>query len=101
MIIGAPIRFGIIGAGVAAETHARELAQVQGAQLVSVYARSETKAAAFAAAFSIARYATQLEGFLADPLIDAVIITTPNGTHLEYAIAAAQAGKQVIVEKPL
>ena len=74
---------------------------MHGAQLVSVYARSKAKAAAFAAAFCIPRFATQLDVFLNDPQLDAVIITTPNGTHREYAIAVAQAGKQVIVEKPL
>lgn len=96
-----PIRYGIIGAGVAAETHARELAQVSGARLVSVYARHPQRVAAFAAAFSVARHTSQFDIFLSDPELDAVIITTPNGTHLDYAVAAAQAGKQVIVEKPL
>src|SRR5690606_3370184 len=41
------------------------------------------------------------EALLADPQIDAVIIVTPNGLHRDFAIAAARAGKHVIVEKPL
>lgn len=97
----APIRFGIIGAGVAAETHARELRNVTGAELTSVFARNEKKAAAFAAAFSIPGSSSDLQTFLSDPALDAVVITTPNGVHRDYAVAAAEAGKHVIVEKPL
>jgi UDP-N-acetyl-2-amino-2-deoxyglucuronate dehydrogenase len=95
------LRFGIIGAGVAAETHSRELAHVGGASLISVFARDANKAAAFAEAYSVPQYFFDLDAFLSDPCLDAVIITTPNGLHLDYAIAAAEARKHVIVEKPL
>ncbi|WP_256385419.1 MULTISPECIES: Gfo/Idh/MocA family protein [unclassified Erwinia] len=91
----------MIGAGVAAQTHARELAKVSGAKLISVLARDSEKAAAFVAAFSIPDAYTELDLFLSDRQLDAVIITTPNGTHRDYALAVAQAGKQVIIEKPL
>jgi UDP-N-acetyl-2-amino-2-deoxyglucuronate dehydrogenase len=94
-------RFGLIGAGVAAETHARELARVGGASLVAVWARNEQAAARFADAHAVPRHYADLAAFLADGEIDIVIISTPNGTHLEYAEAAARAGKHVIVEKPL
>ncbi|UCI32100.1 Gfo/Idh/MocA family protein [Mesorhizobium sp. B4-1-4] len=95
------VRFGLIGAGVASETHARELKRVAGASLEAVFARDQTKAAAFGAAFAVPRCYCDISKFLADPDIDAVIITTPNGRHLDYAIAAAEAGKHVIIEKPL
>ncbi|RFB76513.1 Gfo/Idh/MocA family protein [Methylovirgula sp. 4M-Z18] len=95
------ICFGIIGAGVAAETHARELRNVAGARLVSVFARNKEKAAAFAAAFSVPKSSDDLQEFLANAALDAVIVTTPNGVHMEYAVAAAKAGKHVVVEKPL
>lgn len=96
-----PISFGLIGAGVAAETHARELRHVRGASLRAVFARDAEKAAAFAAAFKVPKAYSSIAAFLADPEIDAVIITTPNGLHLDYAVAAARAGKHVVVEKPL
>lgn len=96
-----PVRFGIIGAGVAAETHARELAAIDNARLAAVYARSEQKAAAFAAAFSVPKHFSSLAHFLTDPELDAIIITSPNALHLEHALASASAGKHVIVEKPL
>jgi len=95
------IRFGLIGAGVASETHARELRRVAGASLEAVFARDGTKAVAFSAAFSVPRIYSRISEFLTDPDIDVVIITTPNGQHLDYAVAAAKAGKHVIVEKPL
>ena len=95
------IRFGLIGAGTASETHARELRRVAGASLEAVFARDQTKAAAFGAAFSVPRCYSNISEFLANAEIDVVIITTPNGLHLDYAKAAAKAGKHVIVEKPL
>lgn len=94
------IRFGLIGAGVAAETCARELGHVSGAQLVSVFARDANKAAAFAAAYGCPDATSDLDAFLAGDF-DAVVITTPNGLHRDYAVAAAAAGKHVVVEKPI
>ncbi|MBX3567790.1 MAG: Gfo/Idh/MocA family oxidoreductase [Rhizobiaceae bacterium] len=95
------LRFGLIGAGVASETHARELRRVAGTSLEAVFARDAGKAMAFAAAFSVPRCYSDLSEFLADKNIDVVIVTTPNGQHLDYAVAAARAGKHVVVEKPL
>jgi predicted dehydrogenase len=101
MLTDGKVRFGIVGAGVAAETHAREIAHVEGAELLSIYARDAVKAQAFAKRYSIPRYFSELDAFLADPDLDAVIITTPNGLHLDPALAAAEAGKHLVVEKPL
>lgn len=95
------VRIGIIGAGVAAETHARELARIADAEVCAVWARNQQKAAAFAAAFSIAAADDNLANFLARPEMQAVIITTPNALHLDVALAAAKAGKHLIIEKPL
>jgi predicted dehydrogenase len=44
---------------------------------------------------------TELAPVLARPDVDVIIVTTPSGAHLEPAVAAAQAGKHVVVEKPL
>lgn len=98
---GPAIRYGLIGAGVAAETHARELAAVRGAEVVAVFARDAGKAERFRAERGIAKAYGDPSLMLADPDIDAVIITTPNGLHLDFARRAAAAGKHVIVEKPL
>lgn len=95
------VRFGIIGTGVAAETHARELRSIPNARPVSVLARNDQKARAFSRTFSIPRAYSDLQAFLHDEDMDAVIIATPNGHHCDYAVAAAQAGKHLVIEKPL
>jgi predicted dehydrogenase len=95
------VRFGLIGAGLAAETHARELAAVEGAELHAVLARDAAKAERFRACYSARKAYCDLDHFLADADLDAVIIATPNGLHRDFAIAAARAAKHVVVEKPL
>lgn len=95
------VRFGLVGTGVAGETHARELKRVEGARLEAVLGRDATRTSAFAARLDIPRSFARYIDLLADPAIDAVIIATPNGQHLDYAVQAARAGKHVVVEKPL
>lgn len=95
------VGYAIIGAGMGAETHAAELAHVRGAQLEAVYARDRAKAEQFRLKYGATKAYTDRASLLADPAINAVIIVTPNALHRDFAIAAAEAGKQVIVEKPL
>lgn len=95
------IRFALIGAGMGAETHAIELPHVEGAVFQAVFARNAEKAEAFRARYGAKKAYSDRAELLADPEIDAVIIVTPNGLHRDFAIAAAKAGKHVIVEKPL
>ena len=42
-----------------------------------------------------------MEALLADPRVEGVIICTPGDSHCEYTLAAADAGKHVLVEKPM
>jgi predicted dehydrogenase len=67
--------------------------------IVSCYSRSPEKRRKFAATFKTGMHET-MEALLADPAIDAVILTTPHSLHAEQVIAAARAGKHVFVEKP-
>lgn len=101
MATGAPVRFGLIGTGLAAQTHARELAYVERAVLQAVFARDGEKAERFRAACDARRAYSDLDQFLSAPDLDAVIVATPNGLHRDLAVAAARAGKHVVVEKPL
>lgn len=100
--MGAKVVIGLIGAGYAAGIHARAYRKVYGVavELRAVAARHPERAAAFAAEFGVAR-ATTIAELLADPEIDLVDICAPNSLHAELAIAAANHGKHVIVEKPL
>ena len=95
-----PIGFGIIGTGMISRFHARAIADVRGARLVACYNRTHKKATAFAEEHGGTAYRT-LDELLADPQVDAVAIATASGAHLEPAVAAARAGKHIIVEKPL
>lgn len=94
------IGFGIIGCGMISKFHARAIADVRGAKAVACCSRNPERTEEFAAEFGLRPY-TSLSRMLADQDVDAVTICTPSGAHLEPTLAAAKAGKHVIVEKPL
>ena len=70
-------------------------------QIVAVASQTAGKAKAFAADFSIAKQYTTYEALLADKEIDAVYIATIHPSHAEWAIKSAEAGKHMLVEKPI
>ncbi|MCA9257917.1 MAG: Gfo/Idh/MocA family oxidoreductase, partial [Planctomycetales bacterium] len=92
--------FGIVGTGMISRFHALALADTRGANLVGCTSRSADKSEAFAKEYGGTAYGT-LKELLADPAVDAITVATPSGAHMEPAVAAAEAGKHVIVEKPL
>lgn len=94
------IGFGIVGCGMIADFHAKALADTPGAELVACCDRSGERAKAFGEKMGIPYYGS-VEEMIADPKVDAVTIGTPSGAHMEPAIVAAEAGKHVVVEKPL
>lgn len=96
------MKFGIIGTGMIANFHAKaiEAMGVENATLHSAFDRNPERAESFAKENNCLSYAT-LEEFLADPELQIVTIGTPSGTHQEPALAALNAGKHVICEKPL
>ena len=101
MASSAPLGFGIIGLGLIANFHARAIADTAGAQLVAVCGRSPEKARAFAANHGDIFSTADLAAFLARPDLDVVCIATPSGAHLEPTLAAARAGKHIVIEKPI
>jgi len=94
------IGFGIIGAGMIAELHAKSMQSLENARLVGFYDNYLPSAQKRAAQFNCRAYNT-FEDFLADPEIQAVTIATPSGLHGQVAIPAARAGKHILCEKPL
>ncbi|MCA9132588.1 MAG: Gfo/Idh/MocA family oxidoreductase [Planctomycetales bacterium] len=92
--------FGIIGCGMISKFHARAIADIPGAKLVGCYNRTAPKAEALAQEFG-GEATTELEQLLARDDLDVVSICSPSGAHMEPCLAAARAGKHVIVEKPL
>lgn len=96
-----PVRFAIVGCGTIAPTHAEALAALKadGAQLVACADVVPERAASFAEKFGL--NVQNFEALLADPNIDAVSICAPSGVHAELGTRALQAGKHVVVEKPM
>jgi len=93
--------WGIVGTGGIARQFAADLRLIPDARLANVCSRDDDRAAAFAAEFGAERACADLEGLLADPILDAVYIATPNSVHADQAAMAIEAGKAVLVEKPL
>ncbi len=94
------IGWGIIGCGMIAKFHARAIAEMRGSRLVACYSRDKGKGEQFSQEFGGVAY-DDLGAMLSHPELDIVTICTPSGAHLEPGIAAARAGKHVLVEKPL
>jgi UDP-N-acetyl-2-amino-2-deoxyglucuronate dehydrogenase len=95
------IHFAIIGCGHIGRRYARLLQQQAHAQVVAL---ADTDATALEAVMVTAERFTSLEWLLAAPVwntIDIVVIATPNYLHAQQAIQCLQAGKHVIVEKPM
>lgn len=94
------IRFGIIGCGSVAPTHARGIEKIEGAKLVAACDLVTEKAEKFAKEYNCDPYTDSAE-MLAREDVDAVCVLTPSGLHAEVGIQAAKAGKHLVVEKPI
>ena len=70
-------------------------------ELVAVASRSDERAEAYARQQEIPRAYGSYEQLLADPDINAIYISLPNGFHADWSIRCADAGKHVLCEKPL
>ena len=94
------LRFGLIGCGRVAPRHAQFVAELPDATLVAVADVKASRAQRFSTEYGADAY-TDYRQLLARPDIDVVNICTPSGMHPPMAIDAMQAGKHVIVEKPM
>jgi myo-inositol 2-dehydrogenase/D-chiro-inositol 1-dehydrogenase len=93
---------GIIGAGVMGADHARTLAvHVGGAELVAVSDADDTRAAAAARANGAWRHYSDGFALIEDPAVEAVLVASPDATHVGFVLACLKAGKPVLCEKPL
>ena len=98
-----PLGFAIIGCGMIARFHATAIAEIPGARVAALVSRSAANAQKLLqeTGTPACPVFTSLDDALKAPGVDAVVITTPSGAHLEPAVQAAAAGKHVVVEKPL
>jgi predicted dehydrogenase len=95
-----PVRVAFLGCGFITRVHSRHLRRL-GAEFVPSYAsRDGERAQAFCREFRGAASFASYEAALASPEIDAVVIAVPPKFHLDLLLAALEAGKHVLVEKP-
>jgi predicted dehydrogenase len=96
-----PIRWGILGAGGIAGKFAGDLVRTPGNTLAAVGARQADRAADFAARFGAPRSYGSYRELVSDPGLDVVYIATTHPGHHEQALMAIEAGKAVLIEKPV
>ncbi|MEN6314490.1 MAG: Gfo/Idh/MocA family oxidoreductase [Clostridiaceae bacterium] len=97
---GGKLGFGIIGCGMIANSHANAVRSLDKAELIGVTDVNENARKAFAEKYKTQSFASP-EELLATPQIDVVCICTPSGLHAPLALMAANAGKNIVVEKPM
>ena len=104
----APLNVGLVGYGFMGRTHSNAFGQVskffdcaRQPVLKAVCGRDRAKTEAFADQWGYQSFETDWHALVNRKDIDLIDIATPNDTHAEIAIAAAQAGKMVMCEKPL
>jgi predicted dehydrogenase len=95
-----PFNWGIAGTGGIAASFAKALARVDDATLQAVSSRTSDRAAKFASEHGAASSYGSFAQMLADPAVDVVYVASPHTEHCRQALAAVQAGKHVLVEKP-
>jgi UDP-N-acetyl-2-amino-2-deoxyglucuronate dehydrogenase len=92
----------IVGCGMIARFHIRALAEVPQTRVVALMDQIPDAAQKLAESSGLHCAAfTELKPMLDRADVDIVIVSTPSGAHMESAVAAAEAGKHVVVEKPL
>ena len=92
-------RIGIIGAGDYGQQHAKALAELSNAKLVAASRTNPEALNEFVSTYGGTGY-TNYQGLLNDKRVDIVMIATPHHLHKDIAIATAQAGKHILLEKP-
>jgi predicted dehydrogenase len=95
------VRIGMIGTGSISEFHIKAYANHPDTVITAVCDLNEQRATQMAQKYGASNIYTDYRKLLANPDIDAVSICTWNNSHAEICIAALQAGKHVLVEKPL
>ena len=95
-----PLRWGIVGPGAIAKDFQRGLAESRLGKLEAIATRNPERPG-LAESFPGARILKGYDALLADPDVDAIYVALPHTGHAEWAIKAAEAGKHVLVEKPL
>lgn len=95
------LRVGVLGLGAFGESHLRAWRGLPNVEIVAVASRTPARAEAIAATYGVPRWYGSHEELIADPEVDAVSVTTAEHEHLAPVLAGLDAGKHVLVEKPI
>ena len=96
------VRVGVIGTGRIGTLHIEHIAQdIPEAELVALCSLDRPSMDTLAKRFNVAQTTNDYTELLADPQIDAVLVTSATNTHVEISQAAAKAGKHIFCEKPI
>ncbi len=96
-----PLRIGVLGAAkIAPHAVVKPARNNAEAEVTAVAARDRGRAEAYAAKHGIAKVHDSYAALVADPGLDAIYNPLPNGLHAQWTIAALEAGKHVLCEKP-
>ncbi|WP_290602213.1 Gfo/Idh/MocA family oxidoreductase [Anabaena sp. AL93] len=95
------IKIGVIGYGYWGPNLVRSFADIPGAEVIAVSDFQVNRLAKVQSRYPAVKLTTNSQDLFADPNIDAIAIATPVSTHYNLALAALQAGKHVLVEKPM
>ncbi len=95
------VRFAVAGPGWIGKVHAKAIQHCEGAELVAVLGSHAARARAFADEFGCEHAVCDPAELAGLPDVDAVVIATPNHLHAPLAIQMLEAGKHVLVEKPM
>jgi predicted dehydrogenase len=100
--IGEQVRWGILGtAGIAVSAFLPALRETGNGVAVAVGSRDLERGTAWATEHLVDRAVQGYDAVIADPDVEAVYVPLPNGLHADWTIAALEAGKTVLCEKPL
>ncbi|MEO8350786.1 MAG: Gfo/Idh/MocA family oxidoreductase [Chthoniobacteraceae bacterium] len=96
-----PVKVGLIGSQFISAIHAESLRHCQAAEMLAVASPTPGNAAKFAQTHGIPHHFIDYQKLLEMPEIDLVVVGIPNHLHCEAVLAAAAAGKHIVLEKPM
>ncbi|MEE2658204.1 MAG: Gfo/Idh/MocA family oxidoreductase [Candidatus Latescibacterota bacterium] len=97
-----PVRCGIVGAGgIAATLHLPQIAELEGAEIRVISGRRSSRLEHLSRQFEVGRMTSSYAEVVEADDVDAVIVATPHPLHVEWGIRALEAGKHVLMQKPL
>ena len=94
-------KFGLIGYGLWGQHHGEAIAKLPDAELVAIACTSDETAAKARQRFPEAKVHLDAAAVIGDPDIDAIDVVVPNHLHEAIGVAALDAGKHVLLEKPM